>query len=313
MYGKKKRILIVVIILFLVGLVGGTVFFLISNKKTEIGIEYIGGDKYVDDTVKTSDFKVIDLSNNKKIATNKYTVSADPLNVNGTVVTITTTINGKECSGEITVYPTLAITSIKAELISTNKHINSKIEPKDFKVIGTNNKGKKIELKDFTLSHTTLKEAENDVTIQYKTSAGTVSTTLHISVTENFVKGIEAKYIGKTVFMGESVEEDAFDVYAVWDDDTKTKVEDYNLEDGTLTGPTTVLTISYTDDLGKTYYADVKVKGTNYVRDIDHVSYVGQKQTIGNSVEKSDFEVYGTYYDGTVSKIDNFKIRSSAV
>lgn len=313
MYGRKKKIVIISIVGILLVIIASILYFFLSNKESRLDIKYIGGDKYVDATLVPSDFEVIDLKTKKKIPENKIKVTADPLNINGTVATITYNLSGRDYTGQITVYPTLVITSIKAELISDNKHIGSKISQKDFKVIGINNNKKEVELKDFTLSHTTLKEAENDVKIEYKTSVGTVSTTLHISVTENFVKGVEAKYIGKSTFIGEDVDEDDFEVYAIWDDDTKTKVEDYNVEDTTLTNSTTVLTVSITDELGKTYYTEVKIKAINYVIDIDHVSYVGQEQTVGNKVEKSDFEVYGVYYDGSISKVDNFKIKSGAV
>lgn len=313
MYGRKKKILIFVIISIIIAAVIGTAVFLLSHKEERLQVEYIGGDKYVDANVESKDFKVIDLKTNKEIKSDKIKVSSDPLNVDGTVVTVSTNINGKEYSTSITVYPTLVVTKITAELISDNKHIGSKISKEDFKVMGVNNKKEEVQLKDFNLSHSTLKDAENDVKIEYKTSAGTVSTVLHISVTENFVKGVEAKYIGKSVFIGEDVEADDFEVYAVWDDDQKTKVEDYNVEDTTLTSASTVLTISITDDLGKTFYTDVKIKAINYMLDIDHISYVGQEQTIGNTVEKSDFEVYGIYYDGSVNKVDNFKIKEGAI
>lgn len=313
MYGRKKKIFIVVLILSIIAVITTVAFFLLSHKEEKLSIKYIGGDKYVDDRVTSKDFEVIDLKTNKKLKSDEFNINANPLDVNGTVVTITYTSNGIESKGQIVVYPTLVITSIKAELITENKHIGSKIEKKDFKVIGINNKNKEIEVENFTLSHTTLKQSENDVKIEYKTSAGTISTTLHISVSENFVKGVEAKYTGGSVFIGEEVNEDDFEVYEIWDDDEKTKVEDYNLEDATLTDPTTVLTISITDSLGKSFYTDVKVKAVNYVVDIDHVSYVGQEQTIGNTVEKSDFEVYAIYYDGSVSKIDNYKIKSTTI
>ena len=313
MYGKKKKIIIVVIIGIVLLSIIGIAIHLLSNKEERLGIKYIGGDKYVDARLTAEDFEVTDLKSGNKISSKKLKISAEPLNMDGTIVTISTTLDGNEYSGQITVYPTLVITSIKAELIPTNKHIGSKISKKDFKVIGKNNNNKEVRLKDFTLDHSTLKQAENDVKIEYKTSVGTVSTTLHISVTENFVKGVKAKYNGKAAFIGQDVDEDAFDVYAIWDDDEETKMEEYNIEDPTLTSSTTVVTVSITDDLGKTFYTDVKVKAVNYVVDIDHVSYVGQEQTIGNTVEKSDFEVYGIYYDGSIKKVDNFKFKSSAV
>lgn len=313
MYGRKKKILIIVIILLLITAIGGIAFYLLSNKEERLKIEYIGGDKYVDEKLTAEDFKVIDLQTNKLIDSKKINVNADPLNIDGTVATITYNLSGKDYTGQIVVYPTLVVTSIKAELVADNKHIGSKIKKEDFKVIGTNNKNQEAELTDFSLSHTVLKKAENDVKIEYTTSAGTVSTTLHISVSENFVKGVEAKYIGSSVFIGEDVNEDDFEVYAIWDDDVKTKVEDYNIDDTTLTSATTVLTISITDNLGKTFYTDIKIKAINYVTDIDHVSYVGQEQTVGNTVKKSDFEVYGIYYDGSVSKVENFKITGESV
>ena len=313
MYGRKKKILIIVIILLLITTIGGIAFYLLSNKEERLKIEYIGGDKYVDEKLTAEDFKVIDLQTNKLIDSKKIKVNANSLNIDGTVATITYNLSGKDYTGQIVVYPTLVVTSIKAELVADNKHIGTKIKKEDFKVVGTNNKNQEVELTDFSLSHTVLKKAENDVKIEYTTSAGTVSTTLHISVSENFVKGVEAKYIGSSVFIGEDVNEDDFEVYAIWDDDVKTKVEDYNIDDTTLTSATTVLTISITDNLGKTFYTDIKIKAINYVTDIDHVSYVGQEQTVGNTVKKSDFEVYGIYYDGSVSKVENFKITGESV
>ena len=313
MYGSKKKIIIIVLLVILIPVTACGAFFFLNKKDSRLQIKYIGGDKYVDEQVSSKDFKVIDKKTNKEIPTNKFKVSAEPLNIDGTTVTIIYNLSGQDYTGTIKVYPTLVVKSITAELTATNKHIGSKISKEDFKVIGTNNKNKKVELKDFSLSHTTLKNAENNVKIEYKTSVGTVSTTLQINVTENFIKGVEAKYTGPQVFIGEDVDEENFEVYAIWDDDTKTKFEDYDIEDTTLTNDITVLQVSITDDLGKTFFADVKIKALNYVTDIDHVTYIGQEQTIGNKVEKSDFEVYGIYYDGSIQKIENYKFLSSTI
>lgn len=314
MYGRKKKILIVVIILAVIAIIGGVGYSLISNRGDRLDITYVGGDKYVDDNLDIKDFKVVDKKTNKTISSKQLQLSAKPLDANGIVATITyTTTNGHSYVGQKTVYPTLVVEKITAELIPENKHIGSKISKEDFKVIGTNNKGDEVELKNFNISHTVLKSAENDVKIEYATSAGTVSTTLHISVTENFVVGVEAKYIGKSVFVGEDVNDDDFEVYAVWDDGAKTKVQDYNVDDPTLSDDSSIVTVSITDDLGNNFYTDVKIKAVNYVVDIESVAYVGQEQTVGNSVKKSDFEVYGTYYDGKTDKVENFKIKSGKV
>ena len=233
-------------------------------------------DKYVDDVLSLDDFEVSDTKTNKVINKKNLQLAAKPLNIDGTAAVISYTVNGKTYSASKTVYPTLVIEKISAELVAENKHIGSKLKKEDFKVIGTNNKKEDVELKEFTLSHTVLKDAENDVKIEYVSSAGTVSTTLHISVTENFVVGVEAKYTGQSVFAGEDVDEDKFEVYAVWDDDAKTKVEDYRVSQASVSEDSSVVSVSITDEQGKTFYTDVRIKSINYVVDIDSVAYIGQ-------------------------------------
>ena len=314
MYGRKKKFLVFFIIAFIIAIIaGGSYFILQSKQSSRLSIKYIGGDKYVDDVLSLDDFEVSDTKTNKVINKKNLQLAAKPLNIDGTAAVISYTVNGKTYSASKTVYPTLVIEKISAELVAENKHIGSKLKKEDFKVIGTNNKKEDVELKEFTLSHTVLKDAENDVKIEYVSSAGTVSTTLHISVTENFVVGVEAKYTGQSVFVGEDVDEDKFEVYAVWDDDAKTKVEDYRVSQASVSEDSSVVSVSITDEQGKTFYTDVRIKSINYVVDIDSVAYIGQEQTIGNTVKESDFDVYGIYYDGTKKKVDSFKISSGKV
>ena len=56
MYGRKKKILIIVIILLLITAISGIAFYLLSNKEERLKIEYIGGDKYVDEKLTAEDF-----------------------------------------------------------------------------------------------------------------------------------------------------------------------------------------------------------------------------------------------------------------
>ena len=313
MYGRKKKILIIFIVIIVIAAIAGGGYLFLSNRNSRLEITYVGGDKYVDDVLDIKDFKVVDKKTGKTIDNKDLQLSIKPLNVNGTTATIKYVTNGRTYTGTKTVYPTLIVEKISAKLISENRHIGSKLSNEHFEVIGTNNKGDTVKIENFSLSHTVLKEAENDVKIEYTTSAGTVSTTLHISVTENFIVGVEAKYTGKSIFVGEDVNDEDFEVYAVWDDDAKTKVQDYNVSDPSVSDDTSIVTISITDEYGKNFYTDVKIKSINYVIDIQSVSYIGQEQTVGNSVKPSDFEVYGIFYDGKRGKVENFKIKDGKV
>lgn len=89
MYGRKKKIVIISIVGILLVIIASILYFFLSNKESRLDIKYIGGDKYVDATLVPSDFEVIDLKTKKKIPENKIKVTADPLNINGTVATIT--------------------------------------------------------------------------------------------------------------------------------------------------------------------------------------------------------------------------------
>jgi len=308
--GKIKVIIIILLLLLILGGIGA--FFVIKENDRLI-IDYTGADKYVDAVVEPEDFTVIDKKTNQKIDTKNIRVSSDPLKMDGTKIYVSCIIDNREYKGDIIVYPTLVIKEIKAKLIPENKHIGSKIEAKDFEVIGINNKDEEIEIENFGISHSKLDKADNDVRITYTSSVGDVSTTLNIKVDENYVVGADAKYIGETLYAGEKVDPNNFEVYYVWHDDTKTKADRFEILDTTLKQAETYLRIFVVDEAGKEYYTDIPVKAKNYMVAIDTIAYIGKPQTIGNTVTSRDFEIKARYYDGTTAKIDNFTIDSGQV
>ena len=293
--------------------IGSICFFLKSKnnnskEKLNLSIEYIGGDKFIGQDVEPSDFKVIYLPTKTLLNPEEYTLDNTSLSLDGTSVAVMYTApDGKFIKEIIVVYPTLAINSIRAELIR-DRYLGNTLSNKDFKVIAVDNKGNEYKINNYSISKTIIEEPETDITISYTNSGNTYTSDVHISATENFISSLKATYVGKNNYIGQSVKPEDFNVIAVYADETEKELKSFGLVNSELTGEKTAITVAVENEKKEVVKTDVEVEGKAYISEIKSIRYVGQAQTVGNTVTTSDFEVIGLKSDGSTVKIEDFKI-----
>ena len=125
---KKLPFIIVGIVAFVAIIVGLIIILLSGSKKEKISqdlsVQYIGGDKFIGQSVTNEDFQVVYLPNNARLNPEAFLLENTLLSLNGTNVSILyTTPEGQMVSTQIMVYPTLKISGIKATLVNKNRYI----------------------------------------------------------------------------------------------------------------------------------------------------------------------------------------------
>lgn len=315
---KKKLPFLIVGIVFVIALIVGLIVILkgsSSNIKQnkDLSVQYIGEDKFIGQSVTNDDFKVVYLPTNTTLNSNDFMVENVVLALDGTAVSIMyTTPEGKMVSTEIMVYPTLTISSIRATLKNTNKYIGSTLYPEDFAVVAVDNKGNEYDITNFEISPNLLEQAETDVTVSYKWGEDVFTSGVHIKTGENFFKELSVQFVGTKNYIGQNVTPADFIVKAVYADGTEAGITDFQIVNPTLTEEKSIITISARNNHNEIVTQDVEVEGKNYVTKISSILYVGDAQTVGNTVGIDDFEIYGIKSDNTKTKLTNCKIDSGA-
>lgn len=312
---KKKLPFIIVGIVILIVLIVGLIFILGGKNKQDkvLSVEYIGGDKFIGQTVSNDDFQVVYLPTNTKLDSSDFMVENTVLSLDGTNVQILyTTPEDEMVSTEIMVYPTLTISSIKATLVNNNKFIGSTLTTKDFKVAAIDNKGNEYNITNFQITPNKLEEEETDVTISYTLNDDVFTSTVHIKTGENYFNDLDVQFIGTKNFIGQNVTNEDFIVKAIYADGQENALTDFQIVNPTLTEEKSTITISAKNSKDEIITKDIEVEGKNYVTAIDSILYVGDAQTVGNSVSIDDFEVYGIKSDNTKTKLTNCKIESGS-
>ena len=315
---KKKLPFIIIGVIALIVLVVGLVIILRGNgsstkQSKDLSVQYIGGDKFIGQSVTNDDFKVVYLPTNASLDSSDFMVENSVLSLEGTNVSILyTTPDGKMVSTEIMVYPTLTISSIRANLSNTNKYIGSTLYPEDFKVVAIDNKNNEYDIKNFSITPNKLEEAETDVVISYSLGADVFTSTVHIKTGENYFNDLEVKFVGTKNFIGQSVTNDDFIVNAIYADGQKCGIQEFTIVNPVLNDEKSIITISALNTKKEYITKDIEVEGKNYVTAISSILYIGDAQTVGNTLSTTDFEVYGLKSDNTKTKLTNFKIESGA-
>lgn len=315
---KKKLPFLIVGIVFVIVLVVGLFFILRGNgnnikQNKDLSVQYIGDDKFIGQSVTNDDFKVVYLPTNTTLNPNDYMVENVVLALDGTAVSIMyTTPEGKMVSTEIMVYPTLTISSIRASLTNTNKFIGSTLYPEDFSVVAIDNKGNEYNITNFDISPNLLEQEETDVTISYRWGDNVFTSGVHIKTGANYFKDLSVQFIGTKNFIGQNVSPEDFVVKAVFADNTELAITDFQIVNPTLTEEKSIITISARNTRDEIITKDIEVEGKNYVTRISSILYVGDAQTVGNTIGIDDFEIYGIKSDNTKTKLMNCKIESGA-
>lgn len=315
---KKKLPFLIVGIVFVIVLVVGLFFILRGNgnnikQNKDLSVQYIGDDKFIGQSVTNDDFKVVYLPTNTTLNPNDYMVENVVLALDGTAVSIMyTTPEGKMVSTEIMVYPTLTISSIRASLTNTNKFIGSTLYPEDFSVVAIDNKGNEYNITNFDISPNLLEQEETDVTISYRWGDNVFTSGVHIKTGDNYFKDLSVQFIGTKNFIGQNVSPEDFVVKAVFADNTELAITDFQIVNPTLTEEKSIITISARNTRDEIITKDIEVEGKNYVTRISSILYVGDAQTVGNTIGIDDFEIYGIKSDNTKTKLMNCKIESGA-
>ena len=315
---KKKLPFIILGVIVLIVLVVGLVFILNGNTSSskqskDLSVQYVGGDKFIGQTVTNDDFKVVYLPTNTALDSSDFMIENCVLSLEGTNVSILyTTPEGVMVSTEIMVYPTLTIRSIRANLTNTNKYIGSTLYPEDFKVVAIDNKSNEYDIKNFSITPNKLEEAETDVVISYSLGEDVFTSKVHIKTGENYFNDLDVKFVGTKNFIGQSLTNEDFIVNAVYADGEKLAITDFTIVNPILTEEKSVITISALNSKQEYITKDIEVEGKNYVTAISSILYVGDAQTVGNTLSINDFEIYGIKSDNTKTKLSNCKIESGA-
>lgn len=310
---KKKLPFLIVGIIAVLSLIIGLIIILVGGKEhktsSDLSVQYIGGDKFIGQSVSNDDFKVVYLPTNSTLNSSDFLLENVVLNLEGTNVTIMyTTPEGKMVSTELTVYPTLTISSIKARLINNNKYIGSKLSQEDFEVIAIDNKGNEYSITRFDIEPSTIEAEESDIRITYKLDENVYTSDVHIKTGENYFTELKVQFVGTKNYIGQKVSAEDFIVSAVYADGQESAITDFKLVNNTLKEEVTIITISAKNSKDEYITKDIEVEGKNYITKIDSILYVGDNQTVGNIVDINDFEVYGLKSDNTKVKLDNCKI-----
>lgn len=315
---KKKLPFLIVGIVAIIVLIVGLIFILKGNSNNlkenkDLSVQYIGEDKFIGQSVSNDDFKVVYLPNNQTLNSSDFMVENVVLALNGTPVSILyTTPEGKMVQTEIMVYPTLTISSIRATLKNTNKYVGSTLYPEDFAVVAIDNKGNEYDITNFNISPNLLETEETDVTVSYQWGEDVFTSGVHIKTGENYFKDLSVQFVGTKNYIGQNVTPQDFVVKAIYADNTELAITDFQIVNPTLTEERSVITISAKNSRDEFITKDVEVEGKNYVTRISSILYVGDAQTVGNTISISDFEIYGIKSDNTKTKLLNCKIESGA-
>lgn len=315
---SKKLPFIIVGLVAIIAIIVGIVIMMSSGGGTtaqskELSVQYVGGDKFIGQSVSNDDFQVVYLPTNTRLTSSDFMVENTVLTLNGTNVSILyTTPEGQMVSTEIMVYPTLTISSIRAQLSNTNKYIGSTLYPEDFKVVAIDNKSNEYTITNFSISPNKLEEAETAVVISYNLNGEVFTSTVNIKTVENYFTDLDVTFIGTKNFIGQNVSNDDFLVKAVYADGEEYAISDFSIVNPTLTEEKSTVTISAKNSRDEYITKDIEIEGKNYVTTISSILYVGDAQTVGNTVSIEDFEVYGLKSDNTKTKLTNCKIESGA-
>lgn len=314
---KKKLPFIIVIVIAIIAITVGLIIILgggiNSTQSKYLSVQYVGGDKFIGQSVSNDDFQVVYLPNNKKLESSDFMVENTVLLLDGTNVSILyTTPDGKMVSTEIMVYPTLTINSIRANLTNINKFIGSTLYPEDFTVVAIDNKGNEYDIKNFSISPNKLETEETDVTISYKLNNDVFTSVVNIKTGDNYFNDLDVKFIGTKNFIGQSLTKEDFIVNAIYADGESYAITEFEIVNPILTEEKSTITIAARNTKDEYITKDIEVEGKNYVTAISSILYVGDAQTVGNTVSIEDFEVYGIKSDNTKTKLKNCKIESGS-
>lgn len=255
-------------IVILIVLIVGLIFILGGKNKQDkvLSVEYIGGDKFIGQTVSNDDFQVVYLPTNTKLDSSDFMVENTVLSLDGTNVQILyTTPEDEMVSTEIMVYPTLTISSIKATLVNNNKFIGSTLTPEDFKVAAIDNKGNEYNITNFQITPNKLEEEETDVTISYTLNDDVFTSTVHIKTGENYFNDLDVQFIGTKNFIGQNVTNEDFIVKAIYADGQENALTDFQIVNLQLTEEKSTITISAKNSKDEIITKDIEVEGKNYV------------------------------------------------
>lgn len=311
---KKLIIILSVIIVLIISVVTGSILILNSQKTKEsktLSVQYVGGDKFIGQSVKTEDFQVVYLPTNSRLQPTDFMIENVVLDLEGTPVTIMyTTPEGNMVQTQVMVYPTLTISSITASLGNQNKFIGSTLTPEDFKVAAIDNKGNSYNLTNFTISPTLIETEETDVTITYEHSGSVFTSVVHIKTVPNYFVDLNVQYIGNKNYIGENVINEDLLVTAIMADGQQKEQVEFSIINPLLKEETNEITVSAVNEHDEVISKDIIIEAKNYVTQIASIHYIGDTQTVGNTVSETDFEVYGLKSDNTKVKLNNFKIES---
>lgn len=121
--------------------------------------------------------------------------------------------------------------------------------------------------------------------------------------------GITAIYTGNNLDVGELIDKDKIEVYALYSNDTRERIYDFELLDKTFMDFGNHDVRVAHGDLATVF--NVFVKG-RVLMDLD-VSYVGTPITRGMKFNKNDIKVVGVYDDGTREDITGFTIEDDTI
>lgn len=266
--------------------------------------------------IKKSMFKVVGTRSNGKTVTldeSAYDLSVDSCSDKSASTTVKVTCENslkRTLSSSVVIKATEPITKIKVTYKGGDKDIENKLKSEDFSVIGTKISKKTVEIKDFDIVNDTIEKESNSVKITYENSFGkTLTSTVNVKA-NLLVKKIKAEYVGGKKVLGDSVTKEDFKVTGTNGKGESVEIKEFEISDTTLERNTQTLKITHVNKLDKVLSASVKVTATN---DITSISAVLSKDSlkVGDSIRPADFEVTGTYENGTTAVVPSSKIKLS--
>lgn len=206
------------------------------------------------------------------------------------------------------------VEEIEAYYIGSPVAVGEEVSLKDFEVIakykimdGNSYYYEYEEVKKgYTISPSTIeKKGDNPVVVTYQGKK-------YVTTVEGkTVESIMAVYVGEEVYVGADIPLGKIEVTAYYNDYSDAVVKDFTLSTSkVLKEGDNVISVTYA---GKTDYIHVYGKAPLAVESIE-AYYTGEPVIVGNSLNKSDFEVYVTYNDGSEPKqVTNFNLSPSIV
>ena len=119
---------------------------------------------------------------------------------------------------------------------------------------------------------------------------------------------ISAEFNGRTIFVGDKLENSDFEVYAHYSNETSAQVEEFFIGgfNSDTTGEKNV-TITYTEgEIAKTFKLKVNVEGVDLAS--ISASYEGKTLYVGDELDESFIDVLATYTNGTHKYINEFSV-----